>query len=337
MNYLFKFSIFIGLLFSCKNGEKADINFYYWKTSYDLDSFTKNILTYNHTKKIYLRYFDITIEDGKPIPIGIIQFSDSFITPTDIIPVIYMKNQVFKTTQNDSDLRILVSHTNKLIQELSKANSIRVKEVQFDCDWSLETKLTYFKFLNYYKQIDTTVKLSATIRLHQVKYKEKTGIPPVDKFVLMYYNIGNLNELKENSIFNINSSKKYSPYLSSYPKKLSFALPLFEWGIQLRGDKVVKITNEIDKIQFLNTDYFHFINSNLYEVVQSHFSNGIYYIKGDKLKIERISESDLMTIAKEIKKNYPSNIEECIFYHLDSTLIIKYKKDMFNTFAESLR
>ena len=66
--------------------------------------------------------------------------------------------------------------------------------------------------------------LSATIRLHQLKFIGESGIPPVDKGLLMCYNMGDLHRLRiSNSILETAELKKYIKQLSVYPLKLDVA------------------------------------------------------------------------------------------------------------------
>ncbi len=74
--------------------------------------------------------------------------------------------------------------------------------------------------------------LSATIRLHQVKYFETTGVPPVKSGMLMFYNTGDLeNPSEENSILNIETAELYLSGLEDYPMQLDIVLPLFSWAV----------------------------------------------------------------------------------------------------------
>jgi len=68
--------------------------------------------------------------------------------------------------------------------------------------------------------------VTATIRLHQIKFKDKTGIPPVDQGVLMAYNIGELKNNKQNSILEANIVKQYINKNTEYPLKLKLALDI---------------------------------------------------------------------------------------------------------------
>ncbi len=86
------------------------------------------------------------------------------------------------------------------INQINKSVSIKCRALQIDCDWTTKTAPKYFYFLQQIREkldahedggtFASLAMLSATIRLHQVKYPEKSGMPPVDKGVLMFYNMG---------------------------------------------------------------------------------------------------------------------------------------------------
>jgi len=79
------------------------------------------------------------------------------------VPVIYIENRVFLKIE-DID-KFIATAVEKI---LLRVKNLEVKEIQFDCDWSLKTKKNYFYFLKKVKKI-LRVPFSATIRLHQVK------------------------------------------------------------------------------------------------------------------------------------------------------------------------
>ena len=81
--------------------------------------------------------------------------------------------------------------------------------------------------------------LSATIRLHQVKYREETGVPPVDYGVLMYYNMGHISAMGANSIYDRSTALRYLGKLREYPLPLDIALPMFAWGVHSADGQVL--------------------------------------------------------------------------------------------------
>jgi hypothetical protein len=195
--------LFVSALSSCKRESKADAAFYYWKQTLTLNKAQQQILDEVAAGKLYLRFFDIkwNSSSGKAHPEAIISFKDPVKT-TKLIPVIFITNQTFEKLST-AGVDSLAMQSNTLLQHLAQEQKISYQYVQFDCDWSLGTKDKYFQFLKSFKAISKK-QLEATIRLHQVKYQVRTGIPPVDRGILMFYNMGKLSAKPEdpNSIYN---------------------------------------------------------------------------------------------------------------------------------------
>ena len=200
--------IFLSLIsIQCHNYDKSLTAFYYWKTHFNLSETEKKCLAENQVKKLYVRYFDIGIntETNQAFPISPIVFKQST-TGFIVVPVVYIKNEVMLSKSlNIAELAI---KTSNFIQQINTKNNIKINEIQLDCDWTLASKDNYLQFVNLFKK-ETNKKLSATIRLHQIKYFKKTSIPNVDEGVLMYYNMGKIAPDSLNSIYDKNIAERY--------------------------------------------------------------------------------------------------------------------------------
>ncbi len=89
----------------------------------------------------------------------------------------------------------------------------RSGELQFDCDWSDATRDRFFALLTAVgeRARPAGITLSATIRLHQVKYRERTGVPPVERGMLMFYNMGRVDAAPgTNAIFDPAAAERVS-------------------------------------------------------------------------------------------------------------------------------
>ena len=56
---------------------------------------------------------------------------------------------------------------------------------------------------------------------------------------------------------------------------------------------------------------------------------GVFYKENDLLKLETISENNLLEMASDLKENTSLNPEEIIFYDLDEFKLKNYEKDIF--------
>lgn len=174
--YFMKNWMFLLLLFvvcSCQSDKEVDLSVYYWKTQYELTPKEVGFLEEHQVNKIYVRYCDVGLKNDQPIPIAPIEWKIKPLNIYEVVPVIYIKNEVF--LKPNLDIQDLVRKLELYIHQINTKVGIQTKHIQFDCDWSLDSKEHFFEFLKQFKQ-QTNAYLSATIRLHQIKYFEKTGV-----------------------------------------------------------------------------------------------------------------------------------------------------------------
>jgi hypothetical protein len=323
----FLFGILLVLSFSCQQQEKPTISFYYWKTIFRLSPKEKETLTQNEVKRLYIRYFDIDLnpKTQMPFPRSPIRFEDTILN-FEIVPVVYIKNRVM--LDRNFDLMDLVKKTNHFIQQINSKNNITVREIQIDCDWTLESKDNYLRFIEAFKKVSNK-KLSATIRLHQIKYFKKTKIPNVDRGVLMYYNMGKIAPDSLNSIYDRNIANRYLSSLKNYPLPINIALPIYSWGIHIRDGKIIGLRNKLDANNLKNNSSFVPTNGNWFKIQNSSYTIGQYYKESDLLKMETISGNDLLEMANDLDENTFQNPKEIIFYDLDEFNIKKYDTAIF--------
>lgn len=327
MKNSFFFGVLFFLLTSCHQQERPMGSFYYWKTIFKLSPLEKSTLKDNQVKKLYIRYFDIdwNAKSENAFPQSPIRFEQN---PSDfsIVPVVYIKNKVF--LNQDIDVLDLAQKTNDLIQQINNKNQISCQEIQIDCDWTLASRDNYLKFINDFKNISNK-KLSATIRLHQIKYYTKTKIPNVDKGVLMYYNMGKIAPDPLNSIYDRNIANRYLASLKKYPLAINIALPIYSWAVHIRDGKVIGLKNKIDVKVFKKEANFILTNQRGLKVKTSNYKNGTFYKKGDLLKLEQITENDLLEMAEDLQENLAIKPAEIIFYDLDEFNLKNYEKNLF--------
>lgn len=194
---------------------------------------------------------------------------------------------------------------------------------EFDCDWTEQTKNNYFYFLQQVKD-SLNKPIEATLRLHQYKYREKTGIPPVDGVNLMCYNMGEFNQKKEtNSIFNIELLKQYIEGQKAYPLPMNIALPTFSWVVAFRNNKFLKLI-PYNSIQYRleNSSY------TIEKIDATHYSitDEFYYDwsveplrKGDYLRIEKIETQTLLKGYALLRKELANTPKEVILFDLNNT------------------
>ena len=142
------------------------VGFYFWTT--------KCKIPQNFPYTPYIKILDM----GFDSKLKVIKTTCKY--PKKFIPVIYIDNRVLKNYPYQRLIKIIKRYTYKY------------KTIQFDCDWTNSTKKKYFLLLKSFLDKDIT----ATIRLHQIKYFKQTGIPPIKRGILMFYNMSDFLHIK---------------------------------------------------------------------------------------------------------------------------------------------
>jgi hypothetical protein len=317
------------VLLGCSKKKEQAASFYYWKTSFQLTTPEKQALSALHTKELYIRFFDVDKVEDSLVPIGVISGLDSVPDSIRIIPVVFITNRSFLRT-SAKEVRLLADRLHRRITAMWPAGKKPLAEIQIDCDWSGQTKANYFLFLNELKPKLEGKILSATIRLHQVKYPLRTGVPPVDKGMLMFYNMGNAkNSSSTNSIYNRTDAEKYTDHIAAYPLPLDLALPVFSWQLQFRDGELVHIIPKGDCPDTLNTVQISKTKDpGIFEIKSPFLHKGQYYREGDRLKTERITTKELKEAAQLLAESKKEDVDG--LSHHSSTKIVFFDLDEYN-------
>ncbi len=296
---------------------RTRISFYHWETSINLTQEESEFLDDQVVTEVYVRYFDLTVlPTGLVGPIAIADFKT--IPTQDIIPVVYITTSVF-VASDSSEIEELARLTAKKINAMHPKSQL--DEVQIDCDWMPSIKDRYFYFLTCLDTEFETVSLSSTIRLYQYKYPELAGVPPVDKGVLMYYNMGSLTDYDEtNSILNNDVGKQYLGF-GDYPLPLDFALPLFSWTLRFRYGTFSQIMPNLGLDQLLDTNLFEKTSDNYFVLKQDTLLDGSFLRLGDEFRHEACAEEVLQEAARLLAREKNQDETTLIFYDLKPNIV----------------
>lgn len=315
--------------------KKAKPSFYYWKSIFDLNKSERKILEDFQIDKLYIKFFDVKrLASGKIGFVAKLRVNwDDYPVNTSLSPTIFLDNSLFydlAETQIDS----FASQTYREIVKIVKQQPY--EELQIDCDWSGQTKEKYFSFLKKIKTLFPTKEISSTIRLHQVKYQKQTGIPPIDKGMLMIYNVSNPTKYSDkNSIFEPAEINKYLNRKTTYPLKLDIALPLFSWGIHFENKKFKGFLNKWTNEKAVKFPFLKPLRANFYEVMKDTVINNQYLRRGDEIKVEDLKIEELTTILTNTFPILRNDTFQLTLFHLDEELINNFKRNEINAFFKA--
>ena len=322
-------------LIGCNSGNNSiNRSFYYWKTTFNLSESDYSFFKNKNIHTIYVRMFDLRWDESlhKVIPIGEIVFENRPKTSIQFIPVVYITNRSLKESKFN-DLQILAENIYNEVNYISKNAKFSFSELQLDCDWTVSTRKLYFELIDILKKkFDRhNVIISVTIRLHQVKYKESTGVPPVSKGMLMFYNMGKLSDKNcSNSIYNEHDALKYTSFIKNYPLHLDVALPLFSWGVHFRDSSFIELLDNWDERNFIKNENFTKNKNGEFVSQQSFFYKGFYFRKDDVIKIEKADVPICQKAAQLLSKQLRSEVRTITIFDFDKNKMNDYETKDFD-------
>jgi hypothetical protein len=304
--------------------------FYYWKQSWTGNTTELQYVKQLPAKRLYIKMFDVDLDEitKEPVPVAIFRQRAPFPDSVEIVPVVFIMNEVWGKADTSLAPKIAL-----LLQQLCDSiPAARMPEIQLDCDWTKTSRTTYFSFIQQIKEqpFFQHRQLSATIRMHQLKYLASSGVPPVDKGLLMCYNMGDLHKYGDhNSILDVATINTYigNNRVAAYPLPLDIALPLFEWSVLFRNGQYIGILRNVGEQELNNTLLFTHRGERLYTVQKDTLLNGYLLQKGNVIRRETSSNKVLETSARIVAAQRQAYDPIIIFYHLDSVTLHNYPLD----------
>jgi hypothetical protein len=342
MKKLLVLGLVSALLFSCAKEDKAvnvEHAFYYWKSDNSIN-YLKSELIANNVRKMYVKFFEIDYSEAmgnypysKLDSYSNILENDSTIT---VVPTVFIKNEIFKFN-TEKDLDKLADNIVFLINKRCREKLATAKvadEIQIDCDWTKSTRDKYFYLLKKIKGISKK-QLSCTLRLYPYKYKEIMGVPPVDKAMLMCYNLVKpLTKSDKNSILDIDELKSYLDKKREYPIHLDVALPIFSWS-QLYQNNHFQQLVDINSAEMKS--FTKEVKPMWFEVTKDTTLNWDHYYRiGDMIKCEEVSAKTIKEASEIIKKNVSLDENTTIvLFDLDESIFKKYSHEEITGFYDT--
>ncbi|WP_022954224.1 hypothetical protein [Leucothrix mucor] len=271
----------------------AKISYYHWTNSYTDDPAS---LQRYAPKQLYLKLLDIGYRNQQ-LSVN----PTSIRTPPSVAvtPVVYIDNNALKLGSRDAIHAQILTHIPPQTYT----------HLQVDCDWTGQTRDVYFKFLERLK-VDYP-HISVTLRLHQVKYAKRTGVPPVARAALMYYNMSDITDPEINNyILDTEEGQRYLHNFENYPLPLDLALPLYQQTRVIRQGKLVQLANSAE----VNAAKTERLKTNHYKVTQGHYWQEYYLYPDDELQVDTVDLDALHTAAEQLSA--VMHPDEIIFYTL---------------------
>lgn len=358
------FPILLFLLISCSNKQSASRRieraYYYWRSG-DATPNERKFLKQQSIQKLYVRLLDVDWNEAQgAIPLNgtsiePIQYTleryDSF--PVQMVPVVFITNKTFDRI-NEADIPLLARRLVRRCLPSWDSTDIRYeqarfvgnyggparpKEIQFDCDWTVKTSSKYFQFLKEVRHlIPDSIQISATIRLHQYKYPDKTGIPPVDRGMLMVYNISDPKQYTPGqSIFEAGKAKAYFTTGKKYPLPLDIALPAWSWCLIYRNKQFYQIENGLGEADLKELSFLKPAGDHFYRVTQDTVYRDLFLRPGDEIKAEGIDEKTLQQAADLAAKAVNSDHFTVSLFELSENEFKNYSHETLNKVYTSFR
>lgn len=309
------------VLFSCYKEYAHPHSYYFWRTTFELNATEKEMLGKAELPFLYTRFFDVDKVNGQFLPVGSIQQGEKpQNTGKTIVPVVFITNRTFLNIRAEERKNLANAVWKWVVAKQKSLGVNTIEELQLDCDWTEGTRDDFFQFIRELEAI-SKVNITSTLRLHQVKDKEKMGIPPVKKVYLMCYSTSSpLENSDKNSILEVQVLKNYLRTIENYPiSEIAVALPNYSWGIVTNVLGKKKLINALSR-KNLNQKGLKRTAQNEAVVEQAGFYFGHYLDKGTTIKVEEIRPEQrtevIQFLNQKLKKPY-----SIIYYHLDHRFI----------------
>ena len=308
--------------------------FYSWRTTWEPSEAQQDALTRLDARRLYVRAFDVVYDARRARPVARLTAPNGDRLPAgvEIVPVVFLREDVFRHPEPG-----LAGHVLAEIRALETSFGVTAAEVQVDCDWTEATRDAFFGFVRELRA-SLDVPLSATIRLHQVKYRERTGVPPVDRGMLMFYNMGTIGPSPaDRAIFDAAAAERYLARLPSYPLPLDVALPLFSWTVHVREDRVVALLQETDPAELPSFDWLEPQPDGTFRAARSAFLRGSVVREGDVLRPEIVDPAAALAAARLVAPALAPGARTVSLFDLSDAVLKRHDVESLDAVFASVR
>ncbi len=320
-----------------RSGPPPGRAFYYWRTSFTLSATEREALAELGVDHLYVRMFDVTWNEGeqRALPVGPLTVPAGSTPPpgVTIVPVVFIRDEVLRHARPAP----LAAELWAEVQRRTAALGAVPAELQIDCDWTDTTRQPYFALLRALRKA-AGIPLSATIRLHQIKYRERTGVPPVERGMLMFYNMGKFSpDPDARAIFDPDAAQRYLARLDDYPLPLDLALPIWSWTVQVRDDAVVGLLQRTDPATLDAIDFLRRGADGRYTATRTTFLDGHLLREGDQLKTEVTGPEDPRAAAVLVAPHLAAGPRTVTIFDLSERNLVRHDPRSLDRVFRALR
>jgi hypothetical protein len=283
--------------------------FYSWRTAFSLSPTERAALEQQHVERLYLRFFDVDLVQAGSGPavlavVAPVTLGAEPVLPrgVEIVPVVFLKNQALGHLGAGGAARLAEQLFAEVQRRAALLGTGPLRELQLDCDWTAGTREEYFALLRAVQQLagQEGAQVSATLRLHQVKYRERTGVPPVARGMVMLYNLAPVSGAPgARAIYDPQIAESYLSRMDDYPLPLDVALPLFAWTVQSRGGRVERLLDGVSEADLeAEAGWLRRAGPGRYVAQESRFFQSGFVREGDVLQADAASPADALDAAR---------------------------------------
>lgn len=302
---------------------------YYWRTSFALDSAERAFLQRHHVEKLYVRFFDVVMRGGRPMPNATVTGLDSVPPGLEVVPTVFIMENCLH-----ADTARLARQVVRRVAQMCDTHGLRAGELQVDCDWTARSMPVFYSLLEAMRRelSQRGWRLSVTVRLHQLSMP----VPPADYGVLMVYNTGDIRRPDgTNPILDARHVAPYLPQLDGYDLPLCAAYPCFSWQLLYGRDGTFKaILYDSD---LADTTMFRPLEGGRYLVTRnrdlpepnSDGSDAVWLNVGDTVVVARPSAAAILNTHDRLAGQRAGINRQVVLYSLNSKQMKQYNDSLY--------
>lgn len=313
------------LLAACRPESPPQLSFYHWKGEPAFDTADSVQAAQMGAGRLYVRFFDVAWDSAYrgPAPRSVLRGESADLHfGGEYVPVVFLTNECFLRADSAGCAVLAQKLAAKILAMQSEpfARLRYANEIQLDCDWTPKSRDRYFYFLQKIKNHLPGRALTCTVRMHQYRDRDPNGVPPVERGLLMCYNVAPVEAYDtHNAIFDpalISGYLKAAPY----PIPLDIGLPIFRWGVQFRDEAFEAVLNPAPT----DTALLRREEGLWHRVLRDTVFQGKLLRKGDQIRIEHADIEALTQVARLLRKKNNLGAKQIILYHWDKNLLQHY-------------